>query len=67
MRLQEIIAVLERLAPLRLQDEWDNSGLQVGFPDAEISKVLVCLDITEEIVSEAVDRGSRMSSSSCSA
>ena len=60
MQLKEIIAVLERLSPLRLQDEWDNSGLQVGFPDAEISKVLVCLDITEEIVSEAVDRGCNM-------
>ena len=46
MRLAAVIAALERLAPLRLQDEWDNSGLQVGFPDAEISKVLVCLDVT---------------------
>ena len=53
-KLREIIAALERLAPLKLQDEWDNSGLQVGFPDAEISRVLVCLDITEAIVEEAV-------------
>lgn len=57
MKLREIIAALERLAPLRLQDEWDNSGLQVGFPEAEVSKVLVCLDVTEEIVKEAVDNG----------
>lgn len=55
-KLREIIAALERLAPLKLQDEWDNSGLQVGFPDAEISRVLVCLDITEAIVEEAVAR-----------
>ncbi|NLZ19835.1 MAG: Nif3-like dinuclear metal center hexameric protein [Bacteroidales bacterium] len=54
MTLKEIIAALERLAPPRLQDEWDNSGLQVGFPGSEISGVLVCLDVTEEIVSEAV-------------
>ena len=53
-KLREIIAALERLAPLKLQDEWDNSGLQVGFPDAEISRVLVCLDITEAVVEEAV-------------
>lgn len=53
-KLREIIAALERLAPLKLQDEWDNSGLQVGFPDAEISRVLVCLDITEAIVEEAI-------------
>ena len=57
MRLREIIAALERLAPLRLQDEWDNSGLQVGFPESEISGVLVCLDVTEIIIAEAVANG----------
>ena len=54
MKLHEVIAALERLAPLRLQDEWDNSGLQVGFPEAEVSRALVCLDITETIVEEAI-------------
>ena len=57
MKLKDICATLERLAPLRLQDEWDNSGLQVGFPDAEIRCVLVCLDITEAVVEEAIARG----------
>ena len=57
MKLREIITALEELAPLRLQDEWDNSGLQVGFPDTEIRRVLVCLDITEAIVDEAVAKG----------
>lgn len=55
-KLRGIIAALERLAPLKLQDEWDNSGLQVGFPDAEISRVLVCLDVTEAVVEEAIAR-----------
>lgn len=54
MKLHDIIAAIERLAPLRLQDEWDNSGLQVGFPDSEIRRVLVCLDVTEAIVEEAI-------------
>ncbi len=57
MRLREIIAALERLAPLRLQDEWDNSGLQVGFPEAKTDRVLVCLDVTEAIVEEAIEKG----------
>lgn len=57
MRLREVIDALERLAPPRLQDEWDNSGLQVGFPETEISGILVCLDITEAIVEEAVAAG----------
>ena len=59
-KLREIIAALERLAPLQLQDEWDNSGLQVGFPDAEIRRVLVCLDVTEEIMDEAIARECNM-------
>ena len=54
MKLREVTAALERLAPLRLQDEWDNSGLQVGFPESDADRVLVCLDVTEEIVDEAV-------------
>lgn len=60
MRLKEIVAALERLAPLRLQDEWDNSGLQVGFPESEISGILVCLDITEAVVDEAVAKGANL-------
>ena len=60
MRLKEIVAALERLAPLRLQDEWDNSGLQVGFPESEISGILVCLDVTEAVVDEAVARGANL-------
>ena len=54
MKLREVTAALEHLAPLRLQDEWDNSGLQVGFPEAEIDSVLVCLDVTEAVVDEAI-------------
>lgn len=54
MKLREVIAALEHLAPLRLQDEWDNSGLQVGFPESETDSVLVCLDVTEAIVDEAI-------------
>ena len=60
MKLKEIIAALERLAPPRLQEEWDNSGLQVGFPEAEVSRMLVCLDITEAIVDEAVAKQCNM-------
>lgn len=57
MKLREIIKVLEQAAPRQLQDDYDNSGLQLGFPEDEISKVLVCLDVTEEIVEEAAAGG----------
>ena len=60
MVVGEIISAIERVAPLRYQDEWDNSGLQVGFPGVEVKKVLVCLDITEAVVDEAAQKGCEM-------
>ena len=60
MKVKNIVEAIERVAPLRLQDEWDNSGLQVGFMDAEVSKVLVCLDVTEAVVNEAAELGCGM-------
>ena len=55
MLLQHIIDIIESVAPLRWQEEWDNSGLQVGNRNAEIQKVLLATDITESVVSEAVN------------
>ena len=52
-QIQHIIDVLERIAPPALQEDYDNSGLLVGEPHAEIQKVLVSLDVTEEVVEEA--------------
>jgi len=60
MKVRDIIEVIERTAPLRYQDEWDNSGLQVGFLDSEVSKVLVCIDVTEAVVDYAAERGFEM-------
>ena len=57
VRIQDIAAAIERIAPLRFQDDFDNSGLQVGFPSSETGKVLVCLDVTEDVVKEAADKG----------
>ena len=47
---------IESVAPLRLQEEYDNSGLQVGLPEAEVRRVLVTLDITEQVIGEAADK-----------
>lgn len=60
MKVKDIVNVIERTAPLKIQDEWDNSGLQVGFLGSEVSKVLVCLDVTEAIVEEAAAQGCQM-------
>ena len=44
-------------APLPLQDDFDNAGLQIGLTDAEVAGVLLCLDVTEAVVDEAIASG----------
>lgn len=56
----QLIDALDAFAPLRLQDDYDNAGLQVGLKDDVITSVLVCLDITEAVVDEAVSLGCNM-------
>lgn len=57
MKTEELIRALERFAPLPLQDGFDNAGLQVGLTEAEVSGALLCLDVTEEVLEEAVREG----------
>ena len=57
MKIKEVIDALERFAPLPLQESYDNAGLQVGLTETEISGALLCLDVTEAVVDEAISRG----------
>lgn len=57
MKIKEVIAALERFAPLPLQESWDNAGLQVGLTEAEVSGALLCLDVNESIIDEALKKG----------
>lgn len=57
MKIKEITDALERFAPLPLQDDFDNSGLQVGTTQAEASGALLCLDVTLDVVREAIAKG----------
>lgn len=56
----EIIDIIEKVAPLSRQQSWDNSGLQIGQRDVEITSALLCTDITEAVLEEAVSRGCGM-------
>ena len=60
MKVKDIIAVIEETAPLSLQDSFDNGGLNVGLRDEEVSGVLVCVDVTDEVVEEAISMGCNM-------
>lgn len=56
MKIHELTAYLEEIAPASLQESYDNAGLIVGNPQEEISQVLVCLDSTPEVVEEAISK-----------
>ncbi|MBR5594213.1 MAG: Nif3-like dinuclear metal center hexameric protein [Bacteroidaceae bacterium] len=57
VRIKDIASALEMFAPLPLQDGFDNAGLQIGLTDAEVTGVLLCLDVTEAVVDEAIASG----------
>lgn len=60
VKIKEVISTLEQFAPLPLQESFDNAGLQIGLTEADVSGVLLCLDVTEAIVSEAIEKGCNM-------
>ena len=57
MKIKEVLSALERFAPLPLQESWDNAGLQLGLTEAEVSGALLCLDVNETIIDEAISKG----------
>ena len=60
MKVGDITAALEVFAPLRIQEEWDNSGLIIGSAEDEVHGVLVGFDCTPELIDEAVEKGCNM-------
>jgi len=56
MQLKKITNFLENFAPLQLQESYDNAGLLVGNPDMKITSILISVDITEDVILEAIDK-----------
>ncbi len=57
MKVIQIINILESFAPTALQENFDNCGLITGSPDMEATGAILCIDITENIVDEAIKSG----------
>jgi dinuclear metal center YbgI/SA1388 family protein len=53
MIIKEIISALEELAPMQLQEDYDNAGLIIGHAGNEVTGCLVCIDVNEDVVVEA--------------
>ncbi len=56
MRIAEITDAIAQYAPLDLQEGYDNAGLQIGDNNNEATGVLLCVDVTEAIVDEAIEK-----------
>jgi dinuclear metal center YbgI/SA1388 family protein len=56
VKIKNVIHELESFAALDYQEEYDNSGLITGDPEMDCKGVLVSLDCTEDLISEAVDK-----------
>lgn len=57
MRIREILSVIEQHSPLALQEDFDNSGVQVGDINQEAKGALLCIDVTENVLDEAITLG----------
>jgi len=58
--VKDITQHLESMVPLSLQESYDNAGLIVGNPDAPVTRILLCLDSTEEVIAEAIEKKCEM-------
>jgi dinuclear metal center YbgI/SA1388 family protein len=54
MQIRHIINFLETIAPLSLQETYDNAGLITGMPEWECKGAMISLDITDDIIEEAI-------------
>jgi len=60
MKISELISFLESIAPLSYQEDYDNSGLIIGSPEAEVSSAMISLDCTEDVVDEAIEKNCKL-------
>ncbi|MEI7503352.1 MAG: Nif3-like dinuclear metal center hexameric protein, partial [Paludibacter sp.] len=56
MNVQSICNLIEEVAPLTLQESYDNAGLLVGNSQMEVFGVLATIDITEAVIAEAIEK-----------
>lgn len=57
MKIKDILQAIEQVAPIPLQESFDNSGVQIGDVNQEAKGAVVCIDVTEAVVEEAINLG----------
>ncbi len=56
MKIIDLINTIDKIASFFLQQDFDNSGVQHADLDQKIKKILICLDVTQEIIEEALEQ-----------
>ena len=56
MTIKELTSKIEEFAPLALQEGYDNAGLIIGEPETTITGALITVDVTEEVIAEAIQK-----------
>ncbi|HNX29192.1 MAG TPA: Nif3-like dinuclear metal center hexameric protein [Syntrophomonadaceae bacterium] len=54
VKVKDIIAIMEKYFPLHLAEDWDNVGLQAGSREKEVKRIVIALDLDEQMVEEAL-------------
>jgi dinuclear metal center YbgI/SA1388 family protein len=59
-KVKDIVSVMEKHFPLYLAEAWDNVGLQLGSLDKDAERIMIALDLDEEILEQALSKGVAM-------
>lgn len=57
VQVKDIVRFMEKIAPLNLAEEWDQVGLMVGSEENVIKGIMICLDVTDEVVDKSIKDG----------
>jgi len=60
LKIKDIVGCIEEFAPLSLQESWDNAGLLTGNLSSDVDAALIALDITEEVIDDAISHGEKL-------
>ena len=60
MKIRDIVSSIEEMAPLTYQESYDNAGLLIGSYDSDVAGILICLDVVESVVEEAIKKGANL-------
>ena len=54
MKVKDVLDYLNGFAPFDMSEDWDNCGLLIGSENDDIKEILVCVNVTESVLDEAI-------------